>query len=404
MQNETTQVPATTTAFDISKLETWKDKATRVKAAGSLIQKVASAEEVQSANDFLVKARKTLNGWEKDGKKVQGVKEERLELTRKLQEVKEELMQPEKDIEAEMGRVQKMLNDHATAQLNAAKQQQEQQTAAREQSAAGVDVRAMIRSAIVNKTIDAIAAMNNAIKAFVPTILLENWDVAVKRFYVEPKLKPEIYESFFQVVVPREQMVPEQVAAIVAEMKAEHTYEKCNATYTNEAKAVLKMWADDLPKLKEKLEDEKRLGNMGANGGAERTVEQKQAILESICKNANVSILESANNLRSEAAAENEQDELKAEVDKQFISQVTAPIKNVRTKKVASIDCKPTDIAKVWGKVIFAIYLAEGPKAHLKENGELKGWAQELLNKVADLETAIEGVKIEEVASVVAKA
>jgi hypothetical protein len=379
----------------------WGIRAQKASLASSAIKAVGTEAEDKTAEQMIVKLRNTINGWKKDdGTAIEGIKAARLEKTRQIDELKKLLMGPEKVIEAEMTRIQALRNSFANEALKKAQETARKVEAEKKVADEKAAIKAKIRNSITNGTIDKINAMNSNIKAHMADISLDNWDEKVKKFDASPKLKQEIYDAFFNVSYDTVLLKPEDYQAVVSEMKQEVPYEKANADYVFHAKGTLKLWVDDLPNIKEKLYNIKKLVGMGANGGAEAQASN----LLSVADTAGSALLDTAQSLRKENEEKEATDQLQNEINSQVgLQAITTP--SGRMKKVAKIVAEPKNLATVWSKAIFAIYLAKGPNAHFKKDGvTLADWAEQLLNILAnDTDAKIDGIVYEDVVSTIAK-
>ena len=159
-------------------------------------------------------------------------------------------MVPENNLIKEGERVKKLRDAYAAEKFR--KQQEEEARIKRQKDQANeiARIKALIKTNIVDGTVEAIQKMNLSIREHVNSMNLDNWDEKVKRFNVTPKLKEEVYQSFFSVPFDSNLIDRGIFTAIVNEIQSEFPFEKVNADYVQSALATIQMFKDDLPNKK----------------------------------------------------------------------------------------------------------------------------------------------------------
>jgi hypothetical protein len=393
------------------------DRSRRGVLALSKVQTITNDDEDRIANDLMVKVNATIDGGkDANGNAIPGIKSIRMETTRQLDGIKAMLMEPEKLLLAEAARVNELRNSYARAKEKRIREQQEAIEAEKKKNDEIARIKAAIRSNIVEGVVAAINLVNASIRTYFDAITLESYEAAVAKFNMKPKLKEEVYLSFFTSVRPLAIISNEMFSAIVAEMKLENPYEKINASYVEGAESTLKMWIDDLPKKKADLERMKELQATNAIE-AQKEQERQEKEREAKKKEQEAKLQLEADQRKAEIERQENEEKLQADFNAQVGLQSGETLTGVRKQRVAIIDCKPEDIVITLGKILLACYGNPKFPGHLKRDkkGVILGndendvpqyadWAQDLLNFVAkEHDGQIPGVSFKEVVAVVNK-
>lgn len=267
-----TKSPAETTAIEklVPGVEHFKKvfahNTTRVSNALAVTKKIIMIPEEDEtldeyANTLLVKCNKTF-------KEVQA---DRLAATKILDEAKAWAMGPEKELEAEIKRIADLRNKRARA--IEAKRLEEQQAVEREKAFKAhegqvkIEMQTRLEKLVGKKLVDLeeyLADLFNKVK------LSEIPKFEKGLAGMKPGLKPEFYETFFDVPYNQNIMDEKQFADLQYRAKGYWTFEKINEGYVKTATEVIKKWSDKIPQKKKELEKI-------AQGGAAAEKIQQQA-------------------------------------------------------------------------------------------------------------------------------
>ena len=267
------------------------------------------------------------------------------------------------------------------------------------------------------KTLELLAGMDDSIAKYLTTMTLENWDSKQAIFSVTPKIKQDVFDSWFVVEYDGLKLSKVKFDELLVEVKEKMTYEKVNTIY--QEKAILKVneWKGKLPARKKELEEIAELEKTNAAAAVERQkeIDAKNATDE---KNRATALEQQ----KSEKAAEVQQAVQGAQLDNAFEAQVATQAAGsgkstgTRKKRVSVITAPDNKIVEVMAKVMFACFTNAKFKGHVKKDGEGKplvdvngipqyqDWAAELLDFVAqNTDVKIEGIEFKEIISTTAR-
>jgi hypothetical protein len=410
--------PALNASTIESTFQTLKDKQTRACLALSKIQTITSDAEDQAANDLLVKVRVTLEGKPASDNKpaIVGMKEMRMEVTKKLDAFKASLMEPETLIITEADRVKKLRNAFATMKNDAQKREQQRIANEKAQSDEIARIKAAMRANAVNGMVDIINELNENIRKHVNGMTLDNWEVQEKKFNIKPILHPDKYASLFNVIYNQQVISNTLFEAVMAEIKDEYSYKKVNGDYIAQAEGIIKMWRDDLPAIKAKLIEIEELKKI-APIEAEKQSEQLKAEQETQAIEAKERITAQQSQLHEIINRQHDEERLNNEIEAQVQQQTAPEQKNVRRSRVAVLSCPDAELPEILTAVLRACLSHPKFKGHLKrdrkgnllapdENGMpvYADWLATLLEFIAkESDKDIPGITWKEVVSSIAK-
>lgn len=375
------------------KWNTMKTKAEGAILALSKFTKVENDEEDEKLAKELIVARNT----------AELVSAERKSITVQLDNAKKALMQPEKDISVEYNRGRSLRDAYLNEKLRKQEEERKEIERKKNHDQEIIRVTAAFDTAVVDGLVNCVNQMNVAIKSYVATMNLNNWDEKKKKFDFPPKLNPDKYHDLFLGVRFNPEWISnDEYKAIAAEAKEKWTYEKCNNQYSKSGMGVLKMWKDDLPRLKQQMIDGesaekiRQEADMRATAGTSELRQQSEAI----AREAKSTILDA---------------EFSAQMELQ--DNTGNEVKNVRQDRVAWLGVsEPARVADTLSGLVVAVLghpKFKGLYAR-DRNGNIKdaidgvpqynAWIQPLLDFAAENIESFNGIQYKTVAKTIQKA
>ena len=202
---------------------------------------------IDEGNGLLVKVKKTFDG----------VQNWRKEMTGPLDQVKEFLMQYEKDL-AYDGKSKNIYTDirnsiqqFMQAELDARKAKEEELAKAKAKENYKVDLVSSIKKNLLNLHTEKIEKANSASRDYFNAATLENFDEKAKVFMgFKGKLKIEDYDKCFTIFFDKNIITQEEFSALVIKAKGEETWDKWNEKLMIEVNPVLNEWRAKIPDIK----------------------------------------------------------------------------------------------------------------------------------------------------------
>lgn len=231
------------------------------------ITSVETDEEIEAANNLLVKVRATFT-------KVEGL---RKGITKPLDEITEALMVYEKKISTDP-KVQNNYNRIRMLIQNAQQKKLDTQRAAEAEAARVKQVeiwKSEYKQLVQNRLSKLMGELSSGIHTYATgyfnTATLDLWEEAVSKFSkINPKLKENVYNDCF--IVPSNLDKPE-IVYYREVLKQELTYESQNAEYQKIALPIMADWKAKIPDLKaEKI----KIEQAGAEEKAKLEKEKKE--------------------------------------------------------------------------------------------------------------------------------
>lgn len=346
---QTNALPEINAAKIMEVYSTLKEKESRAVAALSKIQTITSDEQDQAANDLLVKVRKTMEGYqpkEPGATFIPGIVTLRKEITKKADQLKAILMEPENAIVAEAERITKIRNQYATQKVQ--RQREEAARIEREQKIKDeiARIKKTMREAILEGIIKTVYKVSDSIQEYMKDVTLENWDEKTEIFNVTPKLKEGVYELFFSHEYDTDLIDSTTYLAIRAEVQKEETYQKVNEGYVKEASRTVQQWKDDLPNLKARLQAiaETKQTDPVAAANETRQMQEQQAQKRA---EEEARMHQEQEALKAQIARDNEEERLRNDMAAQAEKQAAGKTpKHLRKNRVALLDAAITNPAE----------------------------------------------------------
>lgn len=378
-------------------------------AALSGITVIENDEQEESAKKVLSKASATYTKIEKMRK----------ETTSKLDEIKKDMMQPEKKIstlandkDSIFWKAKSHLNVYANKKL--AEQQAKEKEALRVQYETEELARLKGEFEMIfhNNIIDYVSTMESNISKYFNSLKLEGWSESIKRFSLKPALKIETFESWFNVPFDNKKLTQEVYDDMVSNVRSIYTYEVINNIYVEQAQPKVDEYKKKLPARKKELTALAELEKTNAEAAAKQKIE-----MEATAAAQQKAISDTADKEKAEKSFEVDRNQKAANLGAQFETlKVTQNQEDIagRKKNVAVVNCEPTHIVEVFAKVLYICFTNPEFKGYLKrdkktgeilpsdENGipQYEDWAKTLLTFYAEnSDVKIDGVDIKQIIS-----
>ena len=335
-----------------------EEKMQRLLAAGSVIQQVSDEAEDEIANNFLVKAGKTLKT----------VEELRKTYSAPLNAWLSAQIEPEKKIQAEIDRIRAFRNNYANELDRQAKQKQQEIQRQKDYDAHVAIVKGRMREAVETAVVDKLVALEKAVAGVINAMTLESWNADQAKLNISPKLKADFFDKLFEVTYDANLMTPEQFKEIQGKAKAYYTYDFVNDAYVKKADAILKKWKEQIP-FKVKELQAIAAGDSAAKAAAAKRIEDEQKEIEDNAR-------KERQNISNAAAAEVNDGTMRAEFNAQ-VQEQSIETTNAITRRKFKIDGQSTDMMKLSAIVSKIMINMIGEKSFkgvykLDENGNPK--------------------------------
>jgi hypothetical protein len=330
-----------------------RERVDRALAVSKTIQLKDGAEILDDAqdifaNDFLTKARITLEGSDKK----KGVKEERLESTKVLDEAKAWAMGPEKELIAEMERVKRLRDIRANKKAAEAAEQQKEIEMQKAYEIYRSEVKSRMQKSYMEGVEKKLSDLQTAISNMFAAATLEKFTLE-KSLNIKPSLKESYFDDLLTVPFDQSIMTVEQFDELKAKAKEYFSFEKVNAVYIDLANKIIAEWKEKIPFKRVELE---KIAKGGAEAEkAKQKAQSDQAQLETKQKSEaaqrQADIDKAANDLASGGALEAE---FKAQVQTQSIDE---PAGRTITKYRIDpkIEADPMQLSTFIGKLILHV-------------------------------------------------
>lgn len=380
------------------------DKRDRAVAALSLVKKVTTEEEDKVANNMLLKGNIT----------YKEVLNKRMEITSKLDLVKESLMTSEKDILKQIERIKVLRNGFAQAELDRRNAEKKKIEDEKKKSDEKIRIKSELLKVVVNGLHTAVVNMEANVKKHLGNMTLENWDQMYKAFNTTPKLRPEIYAGLFSVEYNTNLVTPTEFNEILIQVKSEKSYEVCNAEYQKVAIPTVAAWRDhEAPLRKQQLEEIAALDPASAEEKIKEIAEENQTRENDLSQQLEQKFNEQKTQIETNAQNEQLQNEFNAQVSEQSIT--TAIPKGTRQKMAAIITAPEAEVEDVVINVVSACFASPKFPGILKRKKGIivepvngvpvyEDWLSELLDFVANnTDAKIEGIELKPIVSTSAR-
>ena len=237
----------------VPKVEAGRDKAV---AAMSRITTISNDAELNEVNDLLVAVRSTYDG----------IYERRKQITEPIDQLKQQLMQYEKDIDAngkdtEPARLRKLISDYNQKKIDERKRIEDEARKQKDTENAKVDLVARMKKNLADLVIERVRQVQDGSSSYFRETTIETFEdrmVQFKKFSSNPKLKRDQYENCFNVDYNRNYINDESFKWLVTELQAEETYDKWNENVRKEIVPKLNDWIGRIPELKQQLLDKEK--------------------------------------------------------------------------------------------------------------------------------------------------
>lgn len=210
----------------------------------ALVTVVNSDENDKLANDLLVKCNNTLPV-------IEGL---RKEYTSKIDEIKKSELVLENSLKAEMERVRTLRNAYAQEKAIAIAEANKKIELEKKKAQEIARIKASMVKSVESGIMAKISAGEQSIADLFHKMSLDNFGDAVKLLDFRPVLKPELFDSFFNVDYDKTLIGPKEFTDIVTAAKVHFKYDRCNTEYINEVSKILIDWKAKLPAKKKELE------------------------------------------------------------------------------------------------------------------------------------------------------
>lgn len=405
-----------TTALDLTKANfvEMQGKADRAKIALSKIVAIDNDAQDDLANKLLVKCKLTYDE----------IKANREAITKPLDNIKAQLMEPEKVVSREVShtnseanRVQKLRDAYATIKAKQLAEDQKKINAEKEKKDEIARLNALFVNLFHGAVLTRVQTMRTEINNYFNTITLANFDERAKKFALKPNLKQADFESWFIVEYDKNKVSTADFEAYLSGIKKQYTYDEINKIYISQADPIVVEFKNKLPQLKIDLQEAEELAKTN-QAAADAKLKELQDARNKETEAANNQINEEIVTHQEETLREEQTQQLNNEFEQQVAFQGSGSLSGTRKTYFAKINCPPPKIVEVLSRALFANYQNPNWEGHYKRdkatkeilkdeqgNPVLQDWAETILkfyaNNCADV--VIDGIEVLEKFTAVTK-
>lgn len=289
------------------------------------IKKIESEEDDAKVNTLLFRVKQTYDQ----------VNEKRRQLTDPYDDFKKSLMlivgetDPKKGKDNHYNRLKQLREGFAQAKLDKKREEENVLAKAKLANTKIIDLEALIRTQISSGPMDKLIEAEKTLAGWYDGITLENFDGKAKMIKVKPKLKTELYDSFFEVNMDMSGVDQERIDDVISKLKKEFDYESLNKDYSEKGVASLKVWSDKLPELKTRLEAIQKADGETSEKLKSQLEAKKRIESEESSKKLEDEKLEKEREIANEATDSKVEEEFKEQGAKQNLDKVTGSSKYV---------------------------------------------------------------------------
>lgn len=372
----------------------------------SKIQEIKTEEDDQYARDLLIKVRTTYE--QRSG--------ERLGITRDIDEIKSFLMVPEKlistdpkDKNSEYNRVKFLRDGFATEKKKKADAEmlalQKKQSVENEKTR----IQAEIDRSVSNGMFSALKDVSDWAALQLSKTPLHQIGALEQQMNVQPNLKIELYDKWFNVAYSSQLVSPIEYAGIQKAARDIHTYELTKQTFSLKATEILQSFIQTLPQRRQELEELQRLSEQNAAAAAALKQQQDEQALKQ--KEEQERLLQEKQQQQLADIGRKEQD---ANMNNAFVAQIgiqsIAEQENTKITKIGTFSCREEDIVSVISEIFYYCMIHPKYKGIIKRDTKTKtlihdengrpvylDWVEDMLDFYANnCEPKVNGVAISE--------
>lgn len=307
------------------------EKVTRAKLACSQITEIADDKQDEAANDLLVRVRKTF----------EIVEPLRKEITGPMDEIKAELMSYEKQITnkagepSEYNRIKALRDSYAAEKVKKANEEKARILADQARETEKAKIKMLVNVSISENLVKLVNQGETALAGYSKGLTLENFETQAKKLNYKPALKPEVFESWFNVAFDKTKLTTEEFKAYISELKTEFPFEASANEYAEKAGEILAAWVAKLPTYKQELQD--LVNTLNADDAEKKKKEIAEREEREARERREKSEREAAEAKASAERTFNEE-ALNAEFEKQVGLQNVEEIAGARTKYTGAVE------------------------------------------------------------------
>jgi len=312
-----------------------------IKAVRDKLKVIDTVAQDQYVENLIVISRNTAGEMEKLRK----------EYTAKVNAWLKDEIAPENELKAEIQALVDMRNARAKQIADKAAQESARIQAEKDKSTYEIEVKRALKASVEKGLYDRIVALDNSLADwFVKNIRPETAAGMEKSLKgMSPKLKEDIYLSWFMVDTDSARMSIEEYNALVARAKAHYTYETINEKYVGEAKPIIQKWVEKIPSRVKELELIAKGGDQGER--VKKIAEEREANeRQEAAKAVEDKLTASVQKINEEAQGEQMSAEFKAQAQEQKVEQPTG----TREQKFFVLDApgNTLQVSKIVGSII----------------------------------------------------
>ena len=244
---EPIQKPAQLSEWITTNLPWFKEKHDRVVQALNQLTEPTTEEEYEHNNSILTKVKNTYDI----------VKPKRMEFTKMLDEIKDFMMEFERPMDYNT-KADSLYNEKRSYQekymqkkLEAKKEQEKEAAHQRAVEDHKVDITTAIKNKLASMLTEKERALDGWVLAFFKDATSKTFEGIEKKFRgITPNLQEKTYQLCFDVPVNSSLLKSSDFEVLVAELKAEESYDKWNKEFLNRIIPVWNGWLAKLPQIK----------------------------------------------------------------------------------------------------------------------------------------------------------
>ena len=289
------------------------------------IEKIESEEDDIKVNNLLSRVKQTYDK----------VNVQRRQLTDPSDEFRKSIMLIEGELDPKKGkdnhynRLKQLREAYAQAKLDKKRSEEESLNKVKLANTALINLEAVIKTQVSSGPVDKLIESEEILTKWYDGITLENFDEKEKMLKMKPKLKKELYDSFFETTLDMTGVEQGKVDEVIAKLKKEFDYESLNTDYSSKGVAALKVWEGKLPELKTRLEAISKAEGEDAEKLKAQLVAKKAIEAEEATKKLTEEKADKAREIANDATDSKVEEEFIEQGSRQMLEGKTGPSKYV---------------------------------------------------------------------------
>lgn len=198
-------------------------------------------DDLETVNEVLIRSKgayETFESWRK-------------EITGPLDELKQGLMQYEKDVKGEDARVRSLVQGYNQAKVDAKKKEEEEAAKRKQKEDHKVDIQTQVKKNLTKLFVETAEKTDQWSKKFFNETTLANFEARATQYKsIKPNLKQEFYDACFQVAYNPKLLDSMEWNDLITATKKEEPYSKWMAMIVETITPILKQYRDAIPEFK----------------------------------------------------------------------------------------------------------------------------------------------------------